>query len=82
MRIPEHPTRIRSMRDARVRQLSAHTPVLAGSLVRIAKHCGRAGCHCQSGDKHVGWYLTQCCPGLEFGRGAWIVACVGGARWD
>jgi hypothetical protein len=37
----------------------AQVPVLAGSLVRIAKHCGRPGCHCQKGAKHVGWYLTR-----------------------
>ena len=47
------------MRDARVRELIAAGPVLGGSLVRIAKHCGRPGCHCQTGEKHVGWYLTR-----------------------
>ena len=31
---------------------------MAASLVRIAKHCGRAGCHCQRGEKHHGHYLT------------------------
>ncbi len=59
MKIPQHPTLLRRMRDARVARLVARVPVLAGSLVRIAKHCGRAGCHCQKGDKHVGWYLTR-----------------------
>ena len=59
MKVPKHPTLIRRMRDARVQQLAAERPVLGGSLVRIAKHCGRAGCHCQTGEKHVGWYLTR-----------------------
>jgi hypothetical protein len=59
MKIPTHPTFVRRMRDARVAKLVARGPVLAGSLVRIAKHCGRSGCHCQTGDKHVGWYLTR-----------------------
>jgi len=59
MKIPEHPTLIRRLRDARVAKLAARVPVLSGSLVRIAKHCGRAGCHCQKGEKHVGWYLTR-----------------------
>jgi hypothetical protein len=59
MKVPKHPTLIRRLRDARVAQLVARLPVLAGSLVRIAKHCGRAGCHCQTGEKHVGWYLTR-----------------------
>ena len=59
MRVPEHPTLIRRMRDARVKKLAQAGPLMAGSLVRIAKHCGRAGCHCQTGQKHVGWYLTR-----------------------
>lgn len=59
MKIPAHPTLIRRLRDARVAKLVAQVPVLAGSLVCIAKHCGRAGCHCQTAEKHVGWYLTR-----------------------
>ena len=59
MDIPEHPTLIRRMLDARLRQLATDKPVLAASLVQIAKHCGRAGCHCQQGGpKHTGHYLT------------------------
>jgi hypothetical protein len=46
------------MSEARIRQLKATGPVLGASLVQIAKQCGRAGCHCQSGQKHVGSYLT------------------------
>ena len=59
MKIPRHPALIRRRRDARVKQLARAGPLLAGSLVRIAKHCGRAGCRCQRGEKHVGWYLTR-----------------------
>ena len=33
-------------------------PLLAASLVQIAKHCGRRGCRCQPGEKHVGHYIT------------------------
>ena len=58
MRVPRHPTQIRRMSEARIKQLRATGPVLGASLVRIAKHCGRAGCHCQSGQKHEGSYLT------------------------
>ncbi len=58
MRIPQHPTLIQRFRAARLKQLHARGPVLAASLVRIAKHCGRGGCHCQHGAKHVGHYLT------------------------
>ncbi len=59
MKVPDHPTLLRRMRDARVKKLVAERPVLSGSLVRIAKHCGQPGCHCQKGEKHVGWYLTR-----------------------
>lgn len=58
MKVPTHPTLIRHMLDARVKKLTAHRPVLSASLVRIAKHCGRQGCRCQRGEKHVGQYLT------------------------
>jgi hypothetical protein len=58
MGTPQHPTLIRRMSESRVRQLQARGPVLAASLVTIAKHCGRAGCHCQHGEKHRGQYLT------------------------
>ena len=58
MQTPRHPTLIRRLSESRVRQLQARGPVLAASLVTIAKHCGRPGCHCQRGDKHRGHYLT------------------------
>jgi hypothetical protein len=59
MRIPAHPTLIRRSLDARLKKLTTAQPLLAASLVTIAKHCGRAGCHCQQGGpKHPGNYLT------------------------
>jgi hypothetical protein len=59
MRVPEHPTLIRRMLDARLKKLTCSQPILAASLVTIAKHCGRPGCHCLSGGpKHTGQYLT------------------------
>jgi hypothetical protein len=58
MRIPCHPTLIERMRQARLRQLAARQPLLAASLVKIAKRCGRPGCRCEHGEKHVGHYLT------------------------
>jgi len=59
MKIPKHPTLVRKMIDARVKQLRANGPVLAASLVQIAKHCGRPSCRCMTrGEKHVGSYLT------------------------
>jgi DNA-binding transcriptional regulator LsrR (DeoR family) len=59
MRVPEHPTLIRRMLDARLGQLSSHKPILAASLVQISKHCGRKACHCQQGGPlHTAWHLT------------------------
>ena len=59
MRIPDHPTEIRRMLQARLRQLATDKPVLAASLVQIHKHCGRTNCHChRGGPKHTGHYLT------------------------
>lgn len=63
MKVPKHPTLIRRFRDARIKKLARAGPLLAGSLVQIAKHCGRPGCHCQTGEKHVGWYLTRSVAG-------------------
>ena len=64
MKAPPELSLLRRMIAARVKQLAARGPVLSASLVQIAKHCGRAGCHCQPperggrGEKHVGNYLT------------------------
>ena len=59
MKIPKHPTIIKRMIDARVKKLAAREPVLAASLVQIAKHCGRPGCKCLTrGEKHTGNYIT------------------------
>ena len=58
MRIPKHPTLVRQGLDARVRQLHARGPVVAASLVKIARRCGRPGCHCTRGALHVGHYLS------------------------
>jgi len=58
MKVPKHPTLIRRLCHARVKELKATRPVLAASLVIIRKHCGRPGCHCQRGEKHPGHYIT------------------------
>ena len=59
MRIPEHPTQIRRMLDARLKKLSCSQPILAATLSTVYKHCGRPGCHCLTGGpKHPGHYLT------------------------
>jgi hypothetical protein len=58
MRIPEHPTEIRRMLDARRRRLAADKPVLAATLTQVAKRCGQPSCHCYHGEPHTAWHLT------------------------
>jgi hypothetical protein len=47
-------------RDARSRVVKrvAEEPLLRGSLVVMRRTCGKAGCHCQTGDKHPALYLS------------------------
>ena len=33
-------------------------PFIAGSLVKMARTCGKKGCKCTKGEKHVSWYLS------------------------
>jgi len=59
MKLPKDSVLARRMIDSRVKQLAARGPVLAASLVRIEKRCGRPGCHCETGERHVGHYITR-----------------------
>ena len=47
-------------RQARSRAVQhiAENPLLRGSLVSMARTCGKAGCRCQQGEKHVSLYLA------------------------
>ncbi len=58
MRIPQHPTLLRRQIDSRLKKLTTSQPVLAASLVRITKYCGRRSCRCYRGDKHVAYHLS------------------------
>lgn len=58
MRVPDHPTAIRRMLDARRARLAPGRPVLAATLTQIRKRCGRPACHCYHGDPHLAWHLT------------------------
>lgn len=58
MRIPDQPTQIRRMLDARRARLSPKSPTLAGTLSRIAKRCGQPSCRCNRGQPHTAWQLT------------------------
>jgi hypothetical protein len=56
--IPKHPTLIRRHLDARIREFKLNGPFVAASLVSFRRKCGRAGCHCQSGEGHLAHHLT------------------------
>lgn len=58
MRIPEHPTEIRRMLDARRARLAPGKPVLAATLTQVRKRCGQPTCRCHQGEPHLAWHLT------------------------
>ncbi len=58
MRVPRHPTLIRSQLNSRLRKLATRRPAVAASLIRITKVCGDRSCHCYRGRKHVAYRLT------------------------
>lgn len=47
----------RQARSSAVQQV-AKKPLLRGSLVVMHRTCGKAGCHCQQGEKHTALYLA------------------------
>jgi hypothetical protein len=53
----QRPGEERHARSRAVRHI-ADNPLLRGSLVSMARTCGKAGCHCQQGEKHVSLYLA------------------------
>lgn len=44
---------------SQLRQLLSRPGLLRGSLVRMARPCGKPGCRCARGHRHVSWYLAQ-----------------------
>ena len=58
MKTPKHPTLIRRHLSARIREFKLNCPFVAASLVAFRRKCGRAGCHCQSGEGHLAHHLT------------------------
>ncbi len=43
---------------SRLSQLLHDHEVLCGSVVSMARRCGKAGCRCEQGEKHVSLYLS------------------------
>jgi hypothetical protein len=58
MRIPDRPTEIRRLLDARVARVAPGGPVLAATLSQVRKRCGQPSCPCYHGDPHLAWHLT------------------------
>ena len=54
----EDPIRIRRLLDARLKKLRARGPVMTASLTESRRTCGRSGCRCYRGEKHVSHRLT------------------------
>jgi hypothetical protein len=66
MRVPEHPTLIRRMLDARLKKLHTSSPILAASLCAYTHRCGQARCRChRSGPLHRSQHLTFKGPGNQ-----------------
>ena len=43
---------------SRLAQLLHDHEVIHGSVVSMARRCGKAGCRCEQGEKHVSLYLS------------------------
>jgi len=43
---------------SRLAQLLHEHEFIQGSVVNMARQCGKAGCHCNQGEKHVSLYLS------------------------
>ena len=43
---------------SRLAQILHDHEVIRGSVVTMARQCGKKGCHCQDGEKHVSLYLS------------------------
>jgi len=53
----QRPADERHARSRAVQHIAGNA-LLRGSLVAMARTCGKAGCHCQQGEKHVSLYLS------------------------
>jgi len=53
----------RRARSALLKLLAGAQPLARASLVSMARRCGKPGCHCAEGEKHVSLYLAA-----RFGR--------------
>lgn len=52
------PAQDRAARSRLIRLLGAGKPLAQASLVTMARRCGKPGCKCVQGEKHVSLYLA------------------------
>lgn len=52
------PPQDRAARSRLIRLLAAGRPLARASLVTMARRCGKPGCKCAQGEKHVSLYLA------------------------
>lgn len=52
------PAQDRHARSRLIKLLGAAQPLAQASLVTMARRCGKPGCHCAQGEKHVSLYLA------------------------
>lgn len=58
MNIPEDPKQIRRMLAARLERLIPRGPVVTTTVVQSGRTCGRFGCRCYRGEKHIRTQIT------------------------
>ena len=58
MNIPDDPRQIRRMLDSRLRELRPRGPLLTATVAQSGRTCGRPGCRCYRGDKHISTRVT------------------------
>lgn len=60
MRVPDHPTLIRSMLQARLKKLATTSPVLAATFGTVQRRCGSPSCRCHhGGPRHTAFQVTD-----------------------
>jgi hypothetical protein len=52
------PPKDRAARSRLIRWLAAAQPLARAGLVTMARTCGKSGCRCAQGEKHVSLYLA------------------------
>ena len=62
-RIRQHVARLVRQRQAAERRLLGRSELLKGTLLEVKRTCGKAGCKCAKGDKHLCYQLSASIEG-------------------